>query len=77
MEQCIVEKEQGRSGRARFRGPQLISWEDQPEGQVDILAAEFIHPSHIYTYPTLTPSKGKEVAKPEKEMYVFDISKID
>lgn len=29
-----------------------------------------------YTYPILTPSKGKEMAKLEKEMYLFNISKL-
>ena len=40
------------------------------------MAGEFIY-AKPYTYPALTPSKGKEVAKPEKESYLFDISKVD
>ena len=44
--------------------------------QVDIMAAEFVH-SKLYTYPSLTLSKGKMVAKPNKEAYLFDISKAD
>ena len=40
------------------------------------MAAEYIH-SKPYTCPALTPSKGKEVARLEKESYLFDISKVD
>ena len=50
-------------------------WEE-PKGQVDIIAAKFVH-GKPYTCPALTPSKGKEVAKPEKEAHLFDISKAD
>ena len=48
----------------------------EPEVQADIMAAEFVH-GKPYTCPVLTPSKGKEVAKPKKEAYLFDISKAD
>ena len=44
--------------------------------KIDIMATEFIH-GKPHTCPTLTPSKGKEVAKPNKESYLFDISKVD
>ena len=40
------------------------------------MLAKFIQ-GKSYTCLTLTPSKGKEVAKPEKEIYLFDISKVD
>ena len=50
-------------------------WEE-PKVQADIMAAEFIH-GNPYTCPALTPSKGKEVAKLDKEAYLFDISKAD
>ena len=33
-------------------------------------------PQNMPTYLALTPSKGKEVAKPEKEIYMFDIDQI-
>ena len=46
------------------------------ERQVDIIAAKFVY-GKLCTCPTLTPSKGREVAKPEKEVYLFDISKVD
>ena len=48
----------------------------EPEVQVDILAVEFVH-SKPYTCPALTPSKGKEMAKPNKEAYLFNILKVD
>ena len=48
----------------------------EPEGQADIMAAEFVH-DKSYTCPSLTHSKGKELAKPEKKAYLFGISKID
>ena len=40
------------------------------------MAAEFVH-GKPYTYLVLTSSKVKEVAKPNKEVYLFDISKVD
>ena len=40
------------------------------------MAAQFVH-GKLYTYLALTSSKGKEVAKPEKEMYLLDISKAN
>lgn len=40
------------------------------------MAAEFVHVKP-YTCPALIASKGKEVAKPKKESYLFDISKVD
>ena len=40
------------------------------------MVAKFIH-GKLYTYSALTPSKGKEAAKLEKEIYLFDISKAD
>ena len=49
---------------------------EEPKGQADIMAAKFIH-GKPHTCFALTPSKGKEVAKPEMEEYLFDISKAD
>ena len=43
---------------------------------VDIMAVEFVQ-GKPYICPTLTLSKGKEVAKPEKKAYLFDISKAN
>ena len=40
------------------------------------MAAKFIH-GKPYTCLALTPSKGKEVAQPENESYLFDISKAN
>ena len=40
------------------------------------MAAELVH-GKPYTYPALTPSKDKKVDKPDKEAYLFDISKVD
>ena len=40
------------------------------------MAAKFIY-GKLYTCPILTPSKGKEVAKLEREAYLFDISKAN
>ena len=40
------------------------------------MAAKCVH-GKPYTCPTLTPSKGKEVAKTDKKAYLFDISKAD
>ena len=40
------------------------------------MAAEFVY-GKPYTYSALTSSKGKEVAKPEKEAYLFYISNVD
>ena len=74
------------ANRAQPRGPQMIlvidydlAQEDiwkEPEMQVDIMATELVH-GKPYTSPTLRPSKGKEVAKPRKETYLFDISQAD
>ena len=50
-------------------------WEEL-EVQADIVAAKCVH-GKPYTCPTLTPSKGKEVAKTDKKAYLFDISKAD
>ena len=50
-------------------------WEE-PKVQADIMVAEFVH-GKPYTCPALTPSKGKKMAKPKKEAYLFDISKTD
>ena len=36
------------------------------------MAAEFVQ-GKLYTCPALTPSKGKEVAKLKKEMYLFEL----
>ena len=44
--------------------------------QADIMAAKFVC-GKPYACLALTPSKVKEVAKPEKEFYLFDISKAD
>ena len=80
VEQCIVEKGQRRSNRAGLRRPQLISVIDcdsveednwkEPKGLADIMVAKFIH-GKLYTYSALTPSKGKEAAKLEKEIYLL------
>ena len=48
-------------------------WEEH-EMQADIMAAKFVQ-GKPYTCPALTPSKGKEVAKPDREAYLFDMSK--
>ena len=40
------------------------------------MVAEFVH-GKPYTCPALTFSKGKEVTKPNKEAYLFDIAKVD
>ena len=40
------------------------------------MATEFVHDKR-YSCPTLTLSKGKEVAKPENEAYLLDISKAN
>ena len=50
-------------------------WEEL-KMQADIMATEFVY-GKPYIIPALTPSKGKEVAKPDKEAYLFDISKAD
>ena len=50
-------------------------WEE-PKVQADIMAAEFVH-GKPYTYLVLTSSKVKEVAKLNKEVCLFDISKVD
>ena len=50
-------------------------WEE-PEMHADIMAAEFLQ-GNPYTCPTLMPSRGKEVAKLDKEAYLFDISKAN
>lgn len=52
------------------------AYEEPPNGQADIITAEFVQ-GNPYTCPALTPSKGKEVAKSDKEIYLFDISKAD
>ena len=86
VEQCIVEKEQSWSGHVRPRGPQLISiiecdsieedtWEELKR-QANIMTPEFVH-GKPYTCPALPPSKVKEIAKLEKESYLFNISKVD
>ena len=51
------------------------AWEEL-EVQVDIMAAEFVQGKPC-TCSALTPSKGKEVAKPDREVYLLDISKVD
>ena len=40
------------------------------------MAVKFVQ-GKPYICPTLTLSKGKEVAKPEKKAYLFDISKAN
>ena len=40
------------------------------------MAIKFVH-GKPYTCPALTSSKGKEVAKPDEEAYLFDITKAD
>ena len=40
------------------------------------MATEFVQGKPC-TYPSLTPSKGIEVTKPEKEAYLFDIFNDD
>ena len=40
------------------------------------MADKLIH-GKPYICSALTPSKGKEVAKPDKKAYLFDISKVD
>ena len=40
------------------------------------MAVEFVH-GKLYTCLALTSSKGKEVAKPNIETYLFDISKAN
>ena len=40
------------------------------------MATKFVH-GKPYTWPALTLSNGKEVAKPKNEAYLFDISKVD
>ena len=47
-------------------------WEEL-KVQAHIMVAEFVH-GKPYTCLTLTPSKGKKVAKFEKEAYLFNIS---
>ena len=49
-------------------------WEE-PQVQADIMVAEFVH-GKPYTCPALTPSKDKDVAKPNREAYLFDISMV-
>ena len=49
------------------------AWEE-PEVQADIMAVEFVQ-GKPYTCLALMPSKGKEVAKPDREAYLFDMSK--
>ena len=51
-----------------------VVWEEPT--QATIMAAEFVY-SKPYTYLTLTHSKGKEVAKPDREAYLIDISKAN
>ena len=41
----------------------------------DIMITKLVH-GKPYTCPALTPSKGKEVAKLDKEAYLFNISKV-
>ena len=50
-------------------------WEEL-EMQAYIMATEFVH-DKPYTCLAMISSKGKKVAKPEKEAYLFDISKAD
>ena len=75
VEQYVIEKEQRSSHRAGPRGPQMVLvidcdsaeedvWEE-PEMQAYIMVAEFVQ-SKPYICPTLTHSKGKEVAKLDK-----------
>ena len=40
------------------------------------MVAKLVH-GKPFTYPALTPSKGKEVAWPKEESYLFDIAKAD
>ena len=40
------------------------------------MVAKLVH-GKLYTCPPLTPSKGKEVTKPDKDSYLFDISNAD
>ena len=45
-------------------------WEDQPNVQEDRMATKFVQ-GKPYTCRALTPSKGKEVANPEKKATVW------
>ena len=50
--------------------------QEETEVKAEIITTEFVQ-GKPYTCPALTLSKGKEVAKPDRETYLFDISKVD